>query len=256
MYSLPPTIRYDVLTNMLDTSNNQTFTCLEHPLKKIVGWCTVCREWHSYFSPFLRDITQNPLLWSLKHENKTFFRYWLGRAKGWVLGAHNPKIQYIDRFIEKQRNHYKLDPVNDCWKKSDIFPFSVFSALGMYNTTEDFLKYVWLEMYKGNFFQPCLGDYYRSLVYYGDQKTIDWLASVTTKSNEDNCLMQMRKDLLANNTSSNILYHIDRYYVWSDPSTRHTMLWEPLMLSGKTDKILELKKQGLFLCGGTGCSSV
>lgn len=211
---LPLETRYDIIQQlpylftshspktMLETNSDGSLTC---SLGELLLWCTVCSEWHTFFCPLLSEIVKNPINWALKQENKKVFIYWLNIARQWADGINNNKTIYVYRFISQHKRLYNLKPIETCTTRAKEFSFAVFSAAGIHNISEQFLKYIWLHMHNRNFFHLALGDYYQSLIFCGKQSNV-------SISKSDRQLM--REDLLNNNAYSNILYYIDRYYTW------------------------------------------
>lgn len=212
---LPLETRYDIIEQLPylaipynsknyvpETNSFKSLTC---SLRELLLWCTVCLEWHNFFFPLIAEIVKNPINWALKCENEKVFTYWLNIARQWANGIDDNKTIYVHRFILQHKCLYNLKPIETCTTRAEEFSFAIFSAAGIHNISERFLKCIWLLMHERRFFHVALGDYYQSLIICGKQNKIHM-------SKSDRQLM--RKDLLENNTSSNILYYVDRYYTW------------------------------------------
>lgn len=209
MLSMPIEIRYIILQNMFDVHNTSLFSTLSVrsdtqtlSIRQIILWAGVCKEWYTYFLPFIRDIVQSPMKWALRYENREMFVLWVDVAKCWMLGVQNSKTKYIKHFVEEQRTTNKI--VIHHTKNSDVFSFAVFSILEHIHPSEEFLKFVWMNMYNRDFFHPSLSSYYDRNSHNANNYRVCFNK---ISSNI------MREELLKNNNTANILYYLDRYFL-------------------------------------------
>jgi len=187
-------------------------------------------------SPIMNYISKNPICWCIEYEKREVFLKWLNMAENCIEDP-NKHNKNVDIFIDKYNKHYRPNPMIPCISQSDKFSFAVFSALGEYKVSEEFLKFVWISIYQSKYFRTLLGDYYRKLVYHGDENTIERLAWIPI-SDEN-----IRTQLLKNNAAANICYHLDRCMLTQESLL--SILWEPLILSQRYDKIHDLESRGI-----------
>ena len=232
----PPEVQCVIFEKLIGSSLNfHKPTDVKCSLNTLLLCCLVCSQWNQILSPLSVLIAQDPIGWSIQYEKQPIFKEWLKKATSWANDNHPNKP--IEAFIKQHR----IKPIKPCTTKGETFSFAVFSALGQYHVSEDFLKFVWLEMHQNRCFQTLLGDYYRTLVYNGNISTIEWLAWTPTGVPDKT----MREMLLQNNTAAHVRYYLERFVLWTAQEYRYSVLWEPLLLAQEAEKVFDLEKRGV-----------
>ena len=243
MNNFPLEVQYVIFEQMIGSSLNfnspKNITC---PLGSLLTYCLVCRHWKQMLSPIMRHISKNPIAWCLEYEKRETFGKWLKLAENWAKEPNKQNkniknIKNIKNFVNKYNENSMLKPMCPCVNQAEKFSFAVFSALGDYKVSEDFLKFVWISIYQSKYFRTSLGDYYRKLVYRGDNATIERLAWIPISDKN------IRNQLLKNNAAANVCYHLDRCMLTQE--RRCSVLWEPLFLSRRYNKINDLESRGI-----------
>lgn len=266
MNTFPFEVQYIIFEQMIGASlNSDSSTNLNCSFESLLNYSLVCKHWNQIFSSILNHISQDPIGWCIKYEKLSLFEKWVKATEDWTkeeyiieqvnkTPPHNDERCLVDpvstnlvdkhslfnciwSFVNKYIVNYKIKPLMPCITRADNFSFAVFSALGEYQVSEEFLKNVWSIMYQSANFRTNLEDYYRSLVYNGDTGTIEWLAWSPISSEN------IRKMLLEDNAAANVRYLLERYMISQE--RKRSILWEPLILSNNYTKIADLESQGI-----------
>ena len=185
MRFLQAEIEHHILSRIKESFLSNTSRCRTCEL---VNLTLVCEAFKLQFYPILQEINSDPVGWSIQNEHRRLFEYWFEVAKVWADGCREPRGRYIEKFLCGSNLDFR--------NKHDEFSSLVFSLAGKHDVTSEFLKFLWITLHENGFPRFSMKDYFDAL---GVEPTKD--------------IDAMREELLKDNSSLNVLYHIERNYM-------------------------------------------